>query len=219
LNESRSGYGETAAATGCRRTPELLGVLSARLAAVKAEPPYVLVGTSGGGYLMTSYAYAHPSETAGIVLAETPHAIIPSRVPRSLLAELNCRSSLNQEHRDYVAVERYSWTHRHQVDRIPMTVISNDYGDNWENAEEKTNVQGQRGWLALSPLALQGRGDQRPRRPRERARPHRPRDPPRFVGRPRRMTQRSRSANPPSATASVATELASDRISGSSQRR
>jgi pimeloyl-ACP methyl ester carboxylesterase len=159
LNESRSGYGETAAATGCRRTPELLGVLSAMLAAVKAEPPYVLVGTSGGGYLMTSYAYAHPSETAGIVLAETPHAIIPSRVPRSLLAELNCRSSLNQEHRDYVAVERYSWTHRHQVGRIPMTVISNDYGDNWENAEEKTeektNVQGQRGWLVLSPLARQ----------------------------------------------------------------
>jgi pimeloyl-ACP methyl ester carboxylesterase len=69
------------------------------LTAVKAEPPYVLVGTSGGGYLMTSYAYAHPDETAGIVLAETPHAIIPSRVPKSLLAELNCRSPLNQEHR------------------------------------------------------------------------------------------------------------------------
>jgi hypothetical protein len=36
-----------------------------------------------------------------------------------------------------------------------MTVISNDYGDNWENAEQKTNVKGQRGWLVLSPLARQ----------------------------------------------------------------
>lgn len=26
---------------------------------------------------MTSYAYAHPDLTVGIVLAETPHAIIP----------------------------------------------------------------------------------------------------------------------------------------------
>ena len=36
-----------------------------------------------------------------------------------------------------------------------MTVISNDYGDTWENAEQKNNVKGQRGWLVLSPLARQ----------------------------------------------------------------
>jgi pimeloyl-ACP methyl ester carboxylesterase len=151
----RLGNGSSDPATGCRRTPELLGDLSAMLAAVKAEPPYVLVGTSGGGYLMTSYAYAHPGETAGIVLAETPHAVVPSRVAKSLLAELNCRSPLNREHRDYVFVERYAWSHRHQIGRIPMTVISNDYGGNWQNAEQKTNVKDQRGWLVLSPLARQ----------------------------------------------------------------
>ena len=125
------------------------------LVAVGAEPPYVLVGTSGGGFLMTSYAYAHPDQTAGIVLAETPHAIIPSQAPKELLAELDCRSPLNKEHRDYVAVERFAWTHRHRIGRIPMTVISNDYGDTWENAEQKTNAKGQRGWLDLSPLARQ----------------------------------------------------------------
>jgi predicted small lipoprotein YifL len=151
----RLGNGSSDAATGCRRTPELLGDLSAMLAAVEARPPYVLVGTSGGGYLMTSYAYAHPRATAGIVLAETPHAIIPSQAPKGLLAELDCGSALNQEHRDYVSVERYAWTHRHPIGRIPMTVISNDYGDSGENAEQKTNVKGQRGWLVLSPLARQ----------------------------------------------------------------
>jgi hypothetical protein len=151
----RAGNGSSDDATGCRRTPELLGDLSAMLAAVGAEPPYVLVGTSGGGFLMTSYAYAHPDQTAGIVLAETPHAIIPSQSPKELLAALDCHAATNVEHRDYVAVERYAWTHRHRIGRIPMTVITNDYGDNWENAEQKTNVTGQQGWLVLSPLARQ----------------------------------------------------------------
>lgn len=151
----RFGNGGSDPATGCRRTPELLADLEAMLAAVDAEPPYVLVGTSGGGFLMTSYAYAHPEDTAGIVLAETPHAIIPSEAPAELLDELDCRSPLNQERRDYVAVERWAWEHRHRIGRIPMTVISNDYGDFYENEEQRTNVKGQRGWLELSPLAKQ----------------------------------------------------------------
>jgi pimeloyl-ACP methyl ester carboxylesterase len=151
----RFGTGSSDPASGCRRTPELLADLRAVLAAVDAAPPYVLVGTSGGGFIMTSYAYAHPDETAGIVLAETPHAIIPSQVPEELLRQLDCRAPTNVEHRDYVAVERYAWEHRQRVGRIPMTVISNDYGDFYENEEQRTNVKGQRGWLELSPLAKQ----------------------------------------------------------------
>lgn len=151
----RLGNGSSDPATGCRRTPELLADLQAMLNAVDAAPPYVLVGTSGGGFLMTSYAYAHPADTVGIVLAETPHAIIPSREPQELLDEISCRSPLNQERRDYVAVERFVWEHRHRIGRIPMTVISNNYGKYFENEEQRTNVQGQRGWLVLSPLAKQ----------------------------------------------------------------
>jgi hypothetical protein len=151
----RFGTGSSDPATGCRRTPELLADLRAMLAAVDAAPPYVLVGTSGGGFIMTSYAYAHPDETAGIVLAETPHAIIPSQAPKELLRQLDCRAPANVEHRDYVAVERDAWEHRRRVGRIPMTVISNDYGDFFEDEEQRTNVKGQRGWLELSPLAKQ----------------------------------------------------------------
>jgi hypothetical protein len=151
----RFGTGSSDPATGCRRTPELLADLASMLAAVDAEPPYVLVGTSGGGFIMTSYAYAHPDETAGIVLAETPHAIIPSQAPKELLHQLDCRAPTNVEHRDYVAVERDAWEHRRRVGRIPMTVISNDYGDFYEDEEQRTNVKGQRGWLELSPLAKQ----------------------------------------------------------------
>jgi hypothetical protein len=32
-----------------------------------------------------------------------------------------------------------------------MTVISNDYGSNYSNEEERTNVAAQKGWLVLSP--------------------------------------------------------------------
>ena len=151
----RLGNGSSDPATGCRRTEQLLADLDAMLAAVDAEPPYVLVGTSGGGFIMTSYAYEHPEDTAGIVLAETPHAIIPAEAPPELLDDLDCRSAGNQEHRDYVSVERWAWEHRHRIGRIPMTVISNDYGETYENEEQRTNVRGQRGWLVLSPLAKQ----------------------------------------------------------------
>jgi pimeloyl-ACP methyl ester carboxylesterase len=151
----RLGNGSSDAATGCRRTPQLLGVLQAMLTAVEAKPPYVVVGTSGGGFLVTSFAYAHPKQVAGIVLAETPHAIIPAQAPKELLAEIDCHATANVERRDYVAVERYAWTHRHRLGRIPMTVITNDYGQNWTNQEERTNVKGQQGWLVLSPLARQ----------------------------------------------------------------
>jgi pimeloyl-ACP methyl ester carboxylesterase len=151
----RFGNGSSDPATGCRRTPELLADLRAMLAAAEAPPPYVLVGTSGGGFIITSYAYAHPGETAGILLAETPRAIIPAEAPQALLDELDCRSPANQERRDYVAVERFAWEHRHRIGRIPMTVISNDYGDYFENEEQRTNARDQRGWLVLSPLAKQ----------------------------------------------------------------
>ena len=151
----RLGNGSSDPATGCRRTPQLLADLRAMLAAVDAEPPYVLVGTSGGGFIVTSYAYAHPKDTAGLVLAETPHAIIPAQAPQELLAALDCRAPTNRERRDYVAVERWAWEHRHRIGRIPMSVISNDYGESYENEEQRTNVKGQRGWLVLSPLAKQ----------------------------------------------------------------
>jgi hypothetical protein len=71
------------------------------------------------------------------------------------LRELQCDNPANQEHRDYVKVENEAWSHRHRVGDIPMTVISNDYGDLFDGEEQKTNVAGQKGWLVLSPQARQ----------------------------------------------------------------
>jgi pimeloyl-ACP methyl ester carboxylesterase len=151
----RLGNGQSGPAAGCRRLADLRGDLEALLRALHMDGPYVLVGTSGGGYLMAGYAYAHPKSVAGMVLVETPHAIVRSEAPPELLAELKCNSPQNQERRDYVGVENEAWSHRHRIGDIPLTVISNDYGSSFENEEQRTNVADQRGWFVLSPRARQ----------------------------------------------------------------
>jgi pimeloyl-ACP methyl ester carboxylesterase len=151
----RLGNGQSDAATGCRRLADLRGDLEALLRALHDDGPYVLVGTSGGGYLVAGFAYAHPKSVAGIVLVETPHAIVRSEAPPELLAELRCNSPQNQERRDYVGVENEAWSHRKRVGDIPMTIISNDYGSSFENEEQRTNVEDQKGWFVLSPQARQ----------------------------------------------------------------
>jgi pimeloyl-ACP methyl ester carboxylesterase len=149
----RLGNGVSDVATGCRGTKELRSDLEAVVQAMRLEPPFVLVGTSGGGYLVTNYAYAHPDQVAGIVLAETPRAIQPEQAPAELIAELKCDSSENQEHRDYVSVEGDAWDGRRSLG-VPVSVISNDYGAEAEDYE-RANVEEQKGWLALSKNSRQ----------------------------------------------------------------
>jgi pimeloyl-ACP methyl ester carboxylesterase len=68
------------------------------------DGPYVLVGSSGGGFLMVGFAYAHPRDVAGMVLVETPRALIPEQLPAEDLAEVKCESPGNQERRDHLDV-------------------------------------------------------------------------------------------------------------------
>lgn len=152
---SRLGTGSSDAATGCRHLADLRGDLEALLTELDEPGPYLLVGTSGGGFLMAGFAYAHPELTQGIVLVETPHAIVPAEITPDLAKLLRCRAPANVEHRDYVDVENEAWRKRHRIGDIPMTVITNDYRGHGENHEQQTNVQGQRGWLVLSPRARQ----------------------------------------------------------------
>jgi pimeloyl-ACP methyl ester carboxylesterase len=119
------------------------------------DGPYVLVGTSGGGFLMAGFAYAHPHDAKGVAFVETPRAIIAKETPREVLQELKCDSPMNEERRDYVAVENEAWTKRERIGDIPLVVISDDYGDGYANEEQRTNVEDQKGWFKLSPQARQ----------------------------------------------------------------
>jgi pimeloyl-ACP methyl ester carboxylesterase len=152
----RLGTGRSDPATGCRRLKDIRSDFEALLRALRLRGPYVLVGTSGGGFLVAGFAVTHPQDVAGLVFVETPHAIRPASAPPELLQELSCNDPRNEERRDYVAVENEAWRNRRRLGDIPMTVISNDYRDAAGlNAEQRTNVQDQRGWLVLSTQARQ----------------------------------------------------------------
>jgi pimeloyl-ACP methyl ester carboxylesterase len=151
----RAGLGESSRARGCRGAADLRGDLEDLLRAARLEPPYVLVGAGGGGFLVVEFALTHPDLTAGLVLAETPRAIRPSEWPDEVRVQLACTHPANLEHRDYVGIEKRVWDRRRNLGDLPMTVISNNYGRAPSNAEERSNVQDQRGWLELSGSSRQ----------------------------------------------------------------
>ena len=139
----RLGTGASDKATGCRQLKDLNGDLEALLRATGEDGPYVLVGVRWrfpDGWLRVR---APTQDVKGMAFVETPHAIIAEEAPPELLQELKCDSPMN-ERRDYVAVENEAWANGQRIGDIPLVVISNDYGDDYDNEEQRTNVEDQK---------------------------------------------------------------------------
>lgn len=146
----RAGLGQSSEATGCRQMDDILDDLDALLAAASVEGPYLLVGASGGGFLIAGFAARHPDDVAGMVFVETPKALTAELYPE-VLPEIACDAPGNVERRDYLAVEHAAWDDRAELGDFPLTILSNDYGDAAEpDTDEARNVADQRGWLELS---------------------------------------------------------------------
>ena len=144
-----------------RGLTELVSDLEQVLTSAEVPGPYVLVGTSGGGYITAGYAFDHPNQVAGMVFVEVPG---PFRNPPAEIVEATrWNAPENVESRDYLQVEKDAWAARQRVGDIPLTVISNEYGPDEiaaspfasERHAMRTNVDQQRGWLILSPQAQQ----------------------------------------------------------------
>ncbi len=147
----RAGLGRSDAASGCRQMDDILDDLDNLLAAAGVDGPFVLVGASGGGFLMGGYAARHPGRVAGMVFVETPKALTAELYPE-VVPLISCDAPTNIEHRDYLKVEHAAWDNREKLGDFPLTVLSNDYGDEVEpNTDEATNVEDQQGWFDLSP--------------------------------------------------------------------
>lgn len=157
----RAGLGRSDPPPGQRGLKELVGDLDALLASAEIAGPYVLVGTSGGGYISAGYAVAHPDEIAGMVFVEVPPPF--KDPPAPIVEETDPSNPENVEKRDYLQVEKDAWAARKEIGDIPIKVISNRYSDE-EIAEApfpseqrgmRRNVEEQKGWLVLSPRAEQ----------------------------------------------------------------
>jgi pimeloyl-ACP methyl ester carboxylesterase len=160
----RANLGRSDPAPGPRRLPDLVGDLENLLNSAEIPGPYVLVGTSGGGFIVAGYAEEHPDRVAGMVLVDTPPAsgtyVDP---PRELVEILDPDNPKNVEHRDYIRVERDAWEARRRIGDVPMRVITADYPEEIVKQEYFTelhpsmrrNVELQMGWLDASPQAKQ----------------------------------------------------------------
>jgi len=157
----RANLGRSGPAPGPRGLKELVGDLEALLDRARIPGPYVLVGTSGGGYISAGYAVAHPRETAGMVFVEVPPPF--EDPPREIVEETDPDNPENVEKRDFLQVEKDAWNARKRIGDIPVTIISNRYSAAEirespfasERRGMRRNVQAQRGWLVLSPRAKQ----------------------------------------------------------------
>jgi pimeloyl-ACP methyl ester carboxylesterase len=149
----RAGVGLSDPATGCRGLDDLTGDLERLLAAAEIPGPYVLVASSGGGYIASGFAADHRDAIAGIVFLDVGGPFPDP--PPDLVEVLKCDAPTNIERRDYLGVEHAGWDARAEIGDIPVTVMSVDYGQEASLVVERTNVKVQRGWLVLSPQATQ----------------------------------------------------------------
>lgn len=157
----RANLGRSDPALGPRGLSELVGDLASLLEAAEIPAPYVLVGTSGGGYITAGYAVAHPDQIAGLAFIEVP---APFRNPPPEVVEFTTWDHpTNVEQRDYLQVEKDAWAAREPIGDIPVTIVSAEYSAE-EAASAPTaserrgmlaNVEVQQGWLVLSPQAEQ----------------------------------------------------------------
>ncbi len=157
----RANLGQSDPAPGPRGLEELVGDFEGLLESTPIPGPYVLVGTSGGGYISAGYAVEHPDEVAGMVFVEVPAPF--KNPPAPIVKETDPGHPGNLEKRDYLQVEKDAWAAREEIGDIPVTVISNRYSDAEiagaafpsEARGMRANVEEQKGWLVLSPRAEQ----------------------------------------------------------------
>jgi pimeloyl-ACP methyl ester carboxylesterase len=157
----RANLGRSGPAPGPRGLSALVGDLERLLKTARIPGPYVLVGTSGGGFITAGYASAHPRQIAGLVFVDTG---APLKYPPPAIVEATAPDNpANVERRDFLQVEKDAWAARKRIGDIPVTILTvefsaaaiNESPFPSERRAMRRNVERQRGWLALSPRAKQ----------------------------------------------------------------
>ena len=105
------------------------------LDAANVPGPYVLVGSSGGGFNVFHHAGRFPDDVAGLVLLD-----VPAGNPDFAEADIGAWDAPeNPEHMDYVAIERQMALNRLPIPRIPVTVVTAKEG---QSADPRSSGSG-----------------------------------------------------------------------------
>jgi hypothetical protein len=142
----RSGYGRSDPAPNePRDADDVTNDLRALLTAADVDPPYVLVGASFGGMIVTYYASLHPEEVSAVVLLDVPAPSASLTVEE--VPEIAWDHPENPEHVDVVSEFENRFARRPVQFEAPLTVITATQG--------QSDVEDQSFWLELSPDPIQ----------------------------------------------------------------
>jgi len=118
----RANLGKSDPAPGPRQLGDYVDDLEELLVAARIDPPYVLVGTSGGGYLVVGYAVKHRRDIAAMVLIDTGQPL--SNPPKEIVEATDPESPENIEKRDYLQIENDAWAARRRIGDIPVSIMT-----------------------------------------------------------------------------------------------
>jgi len=131
----RAGTGGSDPAPDRARTvDDIVDDLHALLAAAEIPAPYLLVGSSGGGFDIYHYAGRYPAEVVGLVMVDVPAP--QADIPATEVPPWN--SPENPEHMDYVLFEHQLAVERLPIPPIPVTVLFATEGQS--NSEEEQGM-------------------------------------------------------------------------------
>jgi pimeloyl-ACP methyl ester carboxylesterase len=142
----RAGYANSDPAPNePRDADDVITDLEALLSAAGEDGPFVLVGSSFGGMIVTYYASRHPEDVAGVVLLDVPAPT--DTLTLEEIPELAWDHPANPEHVDVIPEFETRFARNPESMTAPLTVVTATNG--------QSDVDDQSFWLAISPEATQ----------------------------------------------------------------
>jgi pimeloyl-ACP methyl ester carboxylesterase len=142
----RAGYGDSdPAPEEPRNLDDVTGDLDALLEAAQIDGPYVLVGSSFGGFIVTYYAHRFPEDVEGVVMLDVPRPSAELSLEEA--PELAWDHPANPEHVDVVAEFENRLAREQFPFEAPLIVITATGG--------QSNKADQASWLEWSTDARQ----------------------------------------------------------------
>lgn len=133
----RLGLGQSDAPPNERRSlDDLVSDIHGALHGAELTPPFVLVGSSWGGFDVFHYAGRHPDDVAGLVMLDVPKGQVDIEgVPA-------WDAPINPEHVDAEAAERQMAIDRLPLPPVPVTVVTARNGQSPVLKEQRVWLEG-----------------------------------------------------------------------------